>query len=621
MAMPVLVTVILTLLVQHSFAQRFLRHSDAPSAYNFTLLRTEHRSPMLGFEGLPEERQESIRHSLFLDTNHPDQVVPGVTLFAARNSRWLMLVDEHGQMVAAKSPDFKETNTSLRGTSRATSFVAPRMINATHAIVINRGGGKTSLCFYDFSTNKITVFYEHVREHGQVHHDVRYNPQTNEAIVLIMYSKRNVPIPGGGGQQRDFTDHSVIKVGASGVIWRWDLREHLFAKWWNMVNGTGSKHPCGAMGSEDWVQRRREMRKNRIANLEVCRDWMHPNSVYWDISENSVYLMCKHVNTFFKLDLNKADKAAETKLSSYNPSERLEHGLDVDIVEWGVGMMGDHTMYASDGQESDALFKFAHEPLKVGPTIDGKGNFIIFNNNVDLWTGKSGNCELVEMEVDNKVKYAKTVFTYALPEGSSRNMGSIQKLPNGNYLGQFPYQRVTVEVNSKAEPVWFLRRRRTRPGERRIGGGSGGPPDKAQPQAMPTRRPDSFSRAGSILNSWLSFRAQRIYLGPVVLNVLPQPAEDGTLTVTADVFNIFHMTFPTHGYAHLYSTTGLGDKCSTAECYKENGGEVASVNFDFTLYHLATPITLTSTKPVTFPVVLTVENNWGQLTAVLLTKP
>lgn len=167
------------------------------------------------------------------------------------------------------------------------------------------------------------------------------------------------------------------------------------------------------------------------------RDMTHSNTLCYDEQEDVIYVNCKNLNTFYKID----HKTGE--------------------LIWGVGEYGNFTLFDRNGNPASNLFYHAHS-LEL---IDNK-TFIIFDNDYHNQTDATNLLSrMVEITIDETKMYANTTWDWA---GGKDYFciywGDANRLPNNNRLGTFgthghPESDLSarmVEVNTEGNIVWEL---------------------------------------------------------------------------------------------------------------------------------------------------------------------
>lgn len=244
------------------------------------------------------------------------------------------------------------------------------------------------------------------------HHDISYNPTTKTFMTLEIDTIINpdVTIPGQNLIDTYAFDYDAIReMNMDGdVIWELNSSSFVPFEWWS-----GELTITG--------------------NMDVT----HSNSVFWDIEEDMIYLNCRNLNTFFKID----HKTGE--------------------VLWGLGEHGDFTLFDHYGNQRQNLFYHAHALKKVD-----NNTFILFDNDylnkTDPFNHRS---RLLEITLNETTMTANISWVWTGPgEYYSAIWGDVDRLPNGNRFGTFGTQTHPgtdigprlVEVNEAGEVVWEM---------------------------------------------------------------------------------------------------------------------------------------------------------------------
>lgn len=234
------------------------------------------------------------------------------------------------------------------------------------------------------------------------HHEFEYNP-INDTFFTFHYNVTNI-------DEDDYLYDTLLEFDREGgIVWSFDV--------------------SSLMSIEQECQFQ--------DLLWGHRDISHANTIYYDVEEDSIYLMLRNANTFWKINHSTGE------------------------VIWGLGEYGDFSLYNRWGQPADNLFYHAHAVERIDDN-----SFILFDNNFHNQTDEIyPEPRLIEITIDETTMTASASWTWAAdPEYSSYLWGDADKLPNGNRLGVFgflfrpdtDYGGRLVEVNEDYEIVWEM---------------------------------------------------------------------------------------------------------------------------------------------------------------------
>ena len=167
------------------------------------------------------------------------------------------------------------------------------------------------------------------------------------------------------------------------------------------------------------------------------RNVVHANTVFYDEVEDIIYLNCRNVNTFYKIN-----------------HENKE-------VLWGLGEHGNFTMFDIYGNEKEHLFFHAHSLEKID---DNK--FILFDNDFHNQTDPLNQLSrMLEITIDEGKMYANITREWKAPSNYfSISYGDCDLLPNDNLLGVFGtythpdsvYGAIITEVDMNGDIQWEI---------------------------------------------------------------------------------------------------------------------------------------------------------------------
>lgn len=221
---------------------------------------------------------------------------------------------------------------------------------------------------------------------------------TNTIMVLYQQSVERV----FSGVKRVQVDNWIWELDMRGkLLWDYALGTELQPFFKKLVRQEGKKWCV-----QSW-------------DLQHCIDFLHANTIYWDIHEGMIYVNVRRLSTFFRI--HKARK----------------------LIEWSCGNVGNLLLYDRTGKQVRSLFIGAHEVTKVDVN-----RFVLFDNNCDTDQPpcRPGPARLLQIDVNPQHRTAHLTFVY--PFGpASLYMGSVQKLPSGSFFGHHSPSLTSVEVS------------------------------------------------------------------------------------------------------------------------------------------------------------------------------
>jgi hypothetical protein len=156
-----------------------------------------------------------------------------------------------------------------------------------------------------------------------------------------------------------------------------------------------------------------------VSEVTGGRDWIHANSVDYDLVEEAVYVSVRNLNRIYKL--------------SYPEGE----------VEWIMGDGGDF---------GEGLFDHQHNPVRIEP-----GLMLLFDNGLHSDPLETSRSRVIEIEYDPEALAARIVWEYAGPPAFySEAQGDATRLLNGNTLVVDGFNGRIVEVTRDGTAVWEL---------------------------------------------------------------------------------------------------------------------------------------------------------------------
>ncbi len=280
--------------------------------------------------------------------------------------------------------------------------IFPQLINATTILYCVKGRQNISL--WNMVTNVTVPLFV-----PRGHHDVDYNALTNtflglDSVTLQTYDHES--------KTYNVEGDDIVEYDWNGnEIWRWDCNDTFpfDVDEFHLVN---------------------ETKKSDI-------DWMHSNSLYWDVDEDMIYMNVRSRDCVVKV--NHATNETVWVLGRY------------------TGEGPELTLYNQEGEQVDSLFYHAHACEMNGPN-----RFIIYDNdyyNITRLNPEIGITRVVEFEVDEVAMTATETWSWTAPASYYCNsQGDANLLPNGNRFSLYSQspEPLFVEVNQAGDTVWEM---------------------------------------------------------------------------------------------------------------------------------------------------------------------
>lgn len=237
------------------------------------------------------------------------------------------------------------------------------------------------------------------------HHDVEYNPNSNTFFTIKFY---NAII-----NNKSHMFDKIIEFDRDGnILWTFDTQPIVPYD----IEVFGDLYAGGN---------------------KTYKDVTHSNTVFYDADKDMIYLNSRNANTFWKINHSNGE------------------------VIWGLGELGNFTLYNLNNEPVNSLFYNAHALEKIDDN-----RFIIFDNDRHNKTDMtSRNTRLLEIEIDEQTMTAKVVWKWTAPNNYySAIWGDADHLPNENRLGVFgtthhPNTNIgarLLEVTAEGEIAWEM---------------------------------------------------------------------------------------------------------------------------------------------------------------------
>ena len=345
----------------------------------------------------------------------------GASNFSLTPYNYLVVMSTSGQLLHLQTaPPGAGLGPSLPGFAGVSNPTYAPIKYLGNDTLMYEGNPDTTSHFWNLKTNA-TIDFPNV--YG--HHDMIYNPTTGTFLTLSSYVRQ---IDG-----RNVLMDTIVELDSSGnILWSWD----------SYANGHfGLKDECLCNATT-------------VVNGQTVIDLTHANSLQWDFKTNTIYMNMRALDTFCKIDKSK------------------------DQTVWCVGRRGNFNLLGPDGKQVPSLWYHAHDVREIQPDV-----FTMFDDDYDNTTNATNPCpatfeetiahsRMLEITVNEQNMTAWTTWSWTAPrEDWTPYWGSVDKLPNGDWLGDFGSQShflpgsgigsplpnstgaVLVEVNSMRQVV------------------------------------------------------------------------------------------------------------------------------------------------------------------------
>ncbi len=337
--------------------------------------------------------------------------------FSLTPYNYLVVMTTKGQLLALRNGGGGILIPGFAGVSNPTYAPVKYM---GQDMIMFQGEPDTSTHFWNLKTNATTDL---PNVYG--HHDTIFNPTTKTFLTLRSYVRQ---IDG-----RNVLMDTIVELDSKGnTLWTWD------------------SYAGGHFSLKDECQ----CNATTVVNGQTVIDLTHANSLQWYFDTNIVYMNMRHLDTFCKI--NKT----------------------TNQTVWCLGRRGSFTLFDQDGKQVSSLWYHSHDVQEVQP-----GVFSMFDDDYDNTTNTANPCpatfeetiahsRMLVITVDEQNMTARESWSWTAPrEYWTPYWGSVDRLPNGDWIGDFGSQShylagsaidsplpnstgaVLVEVNPKGEVV------------------------------------------------------------------------------------------------------------------------------------------------------------------------
>jgi hypothetical protein len=353
----------------------------------------------------------------------------GYTLFAPLMGTGTYLVDNFGREIKSWKSDklsgasdyLLEDGSLLRCESlQNTSF--------------NSGGsgGRVKRTSWD---GQIMWTYDYSNTSHCQQHDIEYLPNGN--VLLLAWEVKSAAEASARGKTATgnvWMDH-VVEVKPSGssggtIVWEWHVWDHL------VQDKDQSKENYGVVADHPELV--------DINFNSSGADWLHTNHVKYNAELDQILISVVDLSEVWIID-----HSTTTAQSASHSGGKYGKGGDL------LYRFGNPAAYKS-GSSSDRLLYGQHGPVLIPKGYPGADNIIVFNNGTQS-RGSSVDEFKLPVNADGSYDLAKKpekVWSYAPSGFFATNLGSAQRLANGNTLICHGTSGTLYEVTSAKNIVW-----------------------------------------------------------------------------------------------------------------------------------------------------------------------
>lgn len=354
----------------------------------------------------------------------------GYTMFAPLSGTETYLVDNFGRKVNSWKSD---------KTSGASDYLLEDgsllRCESLQNMNFNGGGsgGRVKRTAWD---GKVMWTYDYSSTSYCQQHDIEYLPNGN--ILLLAWESKSASEASARGRTASgnvWMDH-VVEVKPSGttggeIVWEWHVWDHL------VQDKDQSKSNYGAVAEHP------ELVDINFSSSSQA-DWLHTNHVKYNAELDQILISVVDLSEVWIID----HSTTKAEAASHSGGK---YGKGGDLLY----RFGNPSAYKT-GSTSDRLLYGQHGPVWIPKGYQGAGNLIVFNNGTQ---SRGSSVDEFKLPVDASGKYdlkkaVEKVWSYAPSGFFATNLGSAQRLANGNTLICQGTSGTLYEVNAAKEIVW-----------------------------------------------------------------------------------------------------------------------------------------------------------------------
>jgi hypothetical protein len=298
----------------------------------------------------------------------------------------------------------------------------------------------TRLWYFEYSTDQYCL-----------HHDIQMLPNGNILMIAWEYKSAADAISKGRNptsipQGKLWPDHliEVHPTNESGgtIVWEWHLWDHLIQDFDQTKENYGVVQDHPELVDINYGGR-------------ILADWTHMNSVDYNEEYDQILVSVLLFDEIWVID-----HSTTTEEATGHTGGRYAKGGDL-LYRWG------NPLTYKMGDDTDRMLFNQHDAEWIRPGQPGSGNILIFNNGLDRPNGDYSSVEEITTPMEPDGTYTRQpgsaygptvpIWRYIAEQPtdfSAINLGSAQRLPNGNTLICDGPQGRFFEVTSEKEVVW-----------------------------------------------------------------------------------------------------------------------------------------------------------------------
>ncbi len=360
----------------------------------------------------------------------------GYTLFTPLNGTGTYLVDNFGREINTWKSD-KTAGASVYLLEDGSLLRCESLQNMS----FNAGGsgGRIKRTSWD---GKVMWTYDYSNSSHVQQHDCE--PLPNGNVLLLAWEVKSEAEAREAGRTATgnvWMDH-IVEVKPTGpnggeIVWEWHVWDHLIQdkdpskkNYGNVADhpeliDINYKNPDAVMGG-------------------TAADWLHTNAVYYNPELDQIMISVLDFSEVWIIDHSTTTAEAASHSGG-------KYGKGGDLLY----RFGNPVTYKK-GTSADRLLYLQHDAHWIPKGLPGEGNVLVFNNGT---SSRGSSVDEFKLPVDASGKYDLTkapqkVWSYAPSGFYATNMGSAQRMPNGNTLICHGPKGTFYEVTPDKKVVW-----------------------------------------------------------------------------------------------------------------------------------------------------------------------